>query len=173
MIASYKGKTPVIGRGVFIAPTAVIIGDVTIGDNASIWYGAVLRGDMEPIRIGARSNIQDNCVLHTDWEKPLSIGDDVTVGHKAVVHGATVEDRCLIGIGAVVLNGAHVKAGTVVAAGSVVLEGQTVGPYHLVTGIPAETKRDLGEGIMEILKEPADIYVRLAEEHLAIFPREG
>jgi carbonic anhydrase/acetyltransferase-like protein (isoleucine patch superfamily) len=173
MIIEYKGKKPAIGRDVFIAPTAVIIGDVTIGDKASIWYGAVIRGDMEPIRIGRETNIQDNCVVHTDWGKPVVIGNKVTVGHQAVVHGCTIEDNCLIGISASVLNGAVVKTGSVVAAGSVVREGQTVGPYHLMTGVPAEMKKDLGEGIVAVLDEPADIYVNLAREHIGLFPADG
>lgn len=173
MIIDYKGKSPVIGKDVFIAPTAVIIGDVTIGDRASIWYGAVIRGDMEPIRIGRETNIQDNCVVHTDWGQPVVIGDKVTVGHRAVVHGSTVENNCLIGIAASVLNGARVRSGSVVAAGSVVREGQSVGPNHLMTGVPAELKKDLGEGMPQVLDEPADIYVDLAREHLALFPGDG
>ncbi len=173
MIVEYKGKTPSIGQDVFIAPTAVIIGDVTIGDRASIWYGAVIRGDMEPIRIGRETNIQDNCVIHTDWGRPVVIGDKVTVGHKAVIHGCTIEDNCLIAISASVLNGAHVKTGSVVGAGSVVREKQIVGPNHLVTGVPAILKKDLGEGMAAILDEPADIYVKLARDHLAIFPADG
>lgn len=173
MIIEYQGKTPKIGQNVFIAPTAVIIGDVTIEDRASIWYGAIVRGDMEPIRIGKETNIQDNCVVHTDWGKPAVIGSKVTVGHNAVVHGCVIEDNCLIGISASVLNGAVVKTGSVVAAGSVVREGQTVGPNHLVTGVPAVLKKDLGEKMPDVLNEPANIYIDLACKHLALFPSDG
>ena len=115
MIIKYKNKEPRIGKDVFIAPTATVIGDVTIADNASIWYGAVVRGDLASIAIGKNTNIQDNCTLHADKDIPLNIGSNVTVGHNAVVHGCTLEDRCLIGINAVVLNRAVVKSGTIVA----------------------------------------------------------
>jgi carbonic anhydrase/acetyltransferase-like protein (isoleucine patch superfamily) len=111
LILSFQDKTPVIGKNVFIAPTAVVIGDVQIGDDSSIWYGTVLRGDMAPIRIGCQTNIQDNSVVHTDHGHPATIGDRVSVGHRAVVHGCTLEDEALIGIGAIVLNGARVGTG--------------------------------------------------------------
>jgi carbonic anhydrase/acetyltransferase-like protein (isoleucine patch superfamily) len=117
MILPYKDKSPRIAAGTFIAPTATIIGDVQIADGANIWYGTVLRGDLAPIRIGADTNIQDNCTIHTDMDKPAIIGARVTVGHNAIVHGCTVEDRCLIGMNAVVLSGAHIKTGTIIAAG--------------------------------------------------------
>jgi carbonic anhydrase/acetyltransferase-like protein (isoleucine patch superfamily) len=163
MIAEYKGKTPKIGKDVFIAPTAVIIGDVEIADGANIWYGAVLRGDMSSIRVGRNTNIQDNCTVHTDYGKSAIIGQGVTVGHNAVVHGCTVEDNCLIGISAVVLNNAVIKTGSIVAAGSVVREGQVVGPGHLVTGIPASLKKILSEEEIESLRIPAIVYTELAD----------
>ena len=143
MISEYRGKKPRIGRNVFIAPSATVLGDVEIGDNASIWFNAVLRGDMALIKVGENTNIQDNCTVHTDFDKPAKIGNNVTIGHNAVVHGCTVEDRCLIGINAVVLNGATIGKGSVVAAGSVVTEGQKVMPGHLVVGAPAKTKKVL------------------------------
>jgi carbonic anhydrase/acetyltransferase-like protein (isoleucine patch superfamily) len=168
MILEFKGHAPIIGKNVFIAPTAVIIGDVVIKDNASIWYGTVVRGDMERITIGESTNIQDNCTIHTDYDKPTVIGNHVTVGHNAVVHGCIVEDNCLIGINAVVLGGARVKTGTVVAAGSVVRHGQVVGPYHLVAGIPCELKKVLPETTIEQRKETAEHYIDLTREHQAI-----
>ncbi len=163
MIIKYQEKVPRIGQNVYIAPTAVIIGDVELKDGVSIWYGAVLRGDEAPIRVGRNTNIQDNCTVHTDLDKPVLIGDDVTIGHNAIVHGCTVENLCLIGIGAVVLNDAHIKTGTVVAAGSVVRERQTVGPNQLVAGSPAVPKRELSPDIREILQEPVRSYLRLSQ----------
>jgi carbonic anhydrase/acetyltransferase-like protein (isoleucine patch superfamily) len=168
MILEYKGRTPAIGKNVFIAPTAVIIGDVEIKDNASIWYGTVIRGDMERITIGEGSNIQDNCTIHTEYDKPAVIGNDVTVGHNAVVHGCIVEDDCLIGINAVVLGGARIRTGSVVAAGSVVKHGHVVGPYHLVAGTPCEFKKELSATTVEKRKETAEHYIALAREHMAI-----
>ncbi len=169
MIVAYKGKTPKIGKNVFIAPTAVIIGDVEIDDGANIWYGAVLRGDMSAIRVGKNTNIQDNCTVHTDFGISAIIGQGVTVGHNAVVHGCTVEDNCLIGISAVVLNNAVIKTGSIVAAGSVVREGQVVGPGHLVTGIPASLKKTLSEEEIESLRLPALVYSELADSHKSNF----
>ncbi|MEA1949644.1 MAG: gamma carbonic anhydrase family protein [Thermodesulfobacteriota bacterium] len=168
MIFNYKGHKPKIGKNVFIAPTATVIGDVEIKDNASIWYGTVLRGDMAPIIVGKSTNIQDNCTLHTDFDRPAIIGDYVTVGHNAVVHGCIIENYCLIGINAVVLSNASIKTGSVVAAGSVVKHGQVVGPYHLVAGTPASIKKKLSETEMGKRKKTAEHYIKLAVEHKAI-----
>ncbi|MDM8515300.1 gamma carbonic anhydrase family protein [Desulfobacterales bacterium HSG16] len=168
MLLAFQGKKPTIGSNVFIAHNATVIGDVTIDDGASIWYGSVLRADEAPIHVGKNSNIQDNCTIHTDEGKPASIDENVTVGHNAVVHGCTVEKNCLIGIGAVVLNDAVIKTGSVVAAGAVVKEGQIVGPCQLVAGAPAVLKKELGPEIGEFLKTPADIYTKLAAKHMAI-----
>ncbi|MBW2575357.1 MAG: gamma carbonic anhydrase family protein [Deltaproteobacteria bacterium] len=168
MILEYKGHRPKIGKNVFIAPTATIIGNVEIKDGASIWYGTVLRGDMAPITVGKSTNIQDNCTIHTDFDKPTIIGDYVTVGHNAVVHGCIIENYCLIGINAVVLSNAFIKTGSVVAAGSVVKHGQVVGPYHLVAGTPASIKKELSESEMEKRKNTAEHYIELAVEHRAI-----
>jgi len=168
MILSYRDRKPIIGKNVFIAPTAVVIGDVEIKDNASIWYGTVVRGDLAPITIGKNTNIQDNCTIHTDNDKPAVVGDNVTVGHNAVVHGCIIEDNCLIGINSVVLSGAWIKTGSVVAAGSVVKHGQVVGPFHLVAGIPCELKKELSETTLKKRKETAEHYIALAQEHMAI-----
>ena len=168
MILEYKGHKPKIGQNVFIAPTATIIGDVEIKDNASIWYGTVLRGDMARIIVGENTNIQDNCTLHTDFDRPAIIGDYVTVGHNAVVHGCVIENYCLIGINAVILSNASIKTGSVIAAGSVVKHGQVVGPYHLVAGIPASIKKELSKDDVEKRKQTAEHYIQLAVEHKAI-----
>lgn len=167
MIIEYNGILPTIGKRVFIAPTAVVIGDVTIGDDASIWYNAVLRGDMAPIRIGAGSNVQDNCTVHTDFGKPAIVGESVTVGHNAVVHGCTIEDGSLVGIGAIVLNDAHIEAQTVVAAGAVVREGARFGPRQLVAGAPASVKKDLADMPMQRFERSAGEYLKLSESYLA------
>ena len=168
MILEYKGHRPKIGKNVFIAPTATVIGDVEIKDYASIWYGTVLRGDMAPIIVGKNTNIQDNCTLHTDFDRPAIIGDYVTVGHNAVVHGCIIEDYCLVGINSVILSHAFIKTGSVVAAGSVIKHGQVVGPYHLVAGTPASIKKELSEAEMGKRKKTAEHYIELAVEHKAI-----
>lgn len=172
MILEFNGIKPKIGKNVYIAKTAAIIGDVVIKDGASIWYGTVLRGDMASISVGECTNIQDNCTVHTDVDKPAVIGDHVTIGHNAVVHGCTVENNCLIGINSVVLSNAHVKTGSVVAAGSVVKQDQIVGPYHLVAGIPATKKKSLSENSLVKRKQTAMHYVKLADEHKKITKAE-
>ena len=166
MIIEYNKIVPSIGDNVFIAPTAVIIGDVTIDDGASIWFNAVLRGDMAPIRIGANTNIQDNCTIHTDFGKPAIIADHVTVGHNAVVHGCTIDTGSLVGIGAIVLNGAHVMAQTVVAAGAVVREGARFGPRQLVAGAPATVKKDLADLPLDRFERSVEQYLILAGSYL-------
>jgi carbonic anhydrase/acetyltransferase-like protein (isoleucine patch superfamily) len=165
MLLDYKGIKPKIGKNVFIAPTAVVIGKVQIMDNASIWYGAVVRGDREPITIGKNSNVQDNCTVHTDPGYPVVIGQNVTVAHNAIVHGCTIEELSLIGIGAIVLNGALIKKASVVGSGAVVREGQEIGPYQLVAGVPAALKKELDETILEKNLESARNYMKLAAEH--------
>lgn len=167
----YKDKYPVIAKDVFIAPTAVIIGDVEIAEGANIWYGTVLRGDLAPIRIGANTNIQDNCTVHTDVNKPAVIGMNVTVGHNAVVHGCTIEDRCLIGMNAVVLSGAHVKSGCIVGAGAVIKENMVAGPFQLLAGIPAVVKKTLPEGVLKALDRPVEEYLDLARDHYSAVQR--
>jgi carbonic anhydrase/acetyltransferase-like protein (isoleucine patch superfamily) len=165
MLYALNNKKPVIGRNVFIAPTAVVIGDVTIKENVSIWYGVVLRGDMEPITIGVNTNIQDNCTVHTDYGYPAVIGDNVSVGHNAVVHGCTIEDNCLVAINAVVLSGAYIQKGSVIAAGAVVKEGQTVGPNQLVAGAPAVVKKALSPKQVEAFGQPVRNYRKLSALH--------
>ncbi len=168
MILPIDGKSPRIAGDVFIAPTAVIIGDVTIAEGASIWYGVVLRGDMEPITIGRDTNIQDNCTVHTDYGHPTLIGAGVSVGHNAVVHGCTIEEDCLVAMGALVLSGAVIRRGSVVAAGAVVREGQEVGPGQLVAGMPAALKRSVPAAELEGFLRPVANYRKLARMHLAL-----
>jgi carbonic anhydrase/acetyltransferase-like protein (isoleucine patch superfamily) len=165
MIMSFNGKHPQIGPDVFIAPTAVVIGDVSIGEGSSIWYGTVLRGDTEPIVIGRYTSIQDNSTLHSDHGFPTIVGSEVTVGHHALVHGCTIEDGCLIGNGAQVLNGAAVRTGSVVAAGSIVREGVEIGPGQLAAGLPAVVKRALTETDRARLRRAIDLYRDLARRH--------
>lgn len=166
MIIPYKGKLPQIGKNVFIAPTAAVIGDVVIGNDCSIWYGAVVRGDTDCIIIGDRTNIQDNCILHVDFGAPMTIGSDVTIGHNAVVHGCTIEDCSLVGISAVVLNRVTIHTGSIVAAGAVVSEGATVGPYELAAGVPATIKKKYSVDQIAFLRHEAQVYIDLAREHM-------
>jgi carbonic anhydrase/acetyltransferase-like protein (isoleucine patch superfamily) len=166
VILEYKGVRPRIGHNVFIAPTAVVIGNVSIGNNVSIWYGTVVRGDRDTITIGDDTNIQDNCTVHTDPGKPVHIGRGVSIGHAAVVHGCTIENDCLIGIKAALLNRALIRHGSIVASGAVVREGQEVGPFQLVAGVPAEVKKALDGKILEKIQGTAKIYTRLAGEYI-------
>ena len=138
---SYKNNQPQIHSSVFIAPTAQIIGDVHIGKKSSVWFQSVLRGDLDRISIGERTNIQDLCICHADENIPLKIGDGVTIGHRSVIHGCTIGDHCLIGMGAIIMNKAVVGQGSVIAAGSVILEKDVIPPYSLVTGSPGKVKK--------------------------------
>lgn len=165
MILAYKGINPQIGHNVFIAPTAVVIGNVRIGDNSSIWYGTVLRGDRDGITIGQNTNIQDNCTVHTDPGKPVNIGNNVSVGHNAVVHGCTLEDNSLVGINATVLNMAVIKSGSIVGSGAVVKQGQSIGPLQLAAGVPATVKKQLTEADVEGIVQTSRTYMLLSQEH--------
>ncbi|HEV7224145.1 MAG TPA: gamma carbonic anhydrase family protein [Pirellulales bacterium] len=136
-------RRELVAAGAYIAPGARIVGDVTIGEQSSVWFNAVLRGDAEAIRIGRRTNIQDNCVLHADPGFPCTLGDGVTVGHGAVVHGATVGDNVVVGMHAVVMNGAQVGENSIIAVGAVVTEGAAIPPGSLVMGMPGKIKRQL------------------------------
>lgn len=144
-IVTIEGVTPSTGAARFVAPDAVLAGDVELGEDVTVWYGVVARAELAPVRIGARTNVQDGSVLHADPGFDCTIGEDVTIGHRVVVHGCTIEDGALIGMGAVVLNGAVVGAGSLVAAGAVVREGQQIPPNSLVAGVPGRVVRDLGE----------------------------
>ncbi|MEJ2639989.1 MAG: gamma carbonic anhydrase family protein [Desulfosarcinaceae bacterium] len=165
MMLPYEGKTPRIHPSVFVAPTAVIIGAVEIAAGASVWFGAVLRGDLAPIRIGARTNIQDNCTIHVDIDTPAIIGDGVTIGHNAVVHGCTIEDHCLIGMGALVLNQAWIGSGSIIAAGAVVTQESRIGPEVLAAGTPAVVKKSLDAPAVAGIRDAAAQYCDLVEKY--------
>jgi carbonic anhydrase/acetyltransferase-like protein (isoleucine patch superfamily) len=169
MIAPFGGRTPVVPSSAFVAPTAVVVGDVVLGEEASVWYGAVLRGDVRPIAIGARTNIQDGCILHTTTGRsPLTVGREVTAGHRAILHGATIGDRCLIGMGAIVLDDAEIGEESLIAAGCLVLEGTVVPPRSFVAGVPGVLRGPIPSAILRQLRESAGHYVKLAREHAAL-----
>lgn len=152
-------RPPSIGQSVYIARTAVVVGDVTLGDHSSVWYGAVLRGDINRIEVGHHSNIQDNAVLHLADEHPCIVGNWVTIGHSATVHACTIEDECLIGIGAIVLDGALIGSQSLIAAGAVVTPGTHIPPGSMVVGTPGTVKRALSETERQGLKRWAEKYV--------------
>ena len=162
MIRDYKGKSPKIDESCFVAETAIVLGDVEIGPQCSIWYGASLRGDVNYIRIGRGTSVQDNVTCHVDrGEFPLEIGEQVTLGHNCVVHGCTIEDRCLIGMGAIVLDGAVVGEESIVAAGAVVTPGTTVPPRSLAAGVPAKVIRELTGADVQAIVNNAQAYIKL------------
>jgi carbonic anhydrase/acetyltransferase-like protein (isoleucine patch superfamily) len=165
MIVSFEGHTPAVDATAFIAPNATLIGRVSIAADASVFYGSVLRGDTDSISIGAGSNVQDNVSMHTDDGIQLVVGSGVSIGHGAVVHGCVIEDDCLIGMGATVLNRAVIGAGSLVAAGAVVLEGTVIPPGSLVAGVPAKVRRELSAEEREGVKLNATHYVGLAAAH--------
>jgi len=147
----------------YVAPNATVIGDVRIAAEASVWFGCVLRGDNESIEIGPRTNVQDMTVIHTDEGAPCVLGGDVTVGHRVVLHGATIEDGALIGIGTIVLNGATVGRGAMIGAGALVTEGQVIPPHHLALGVPARVVRQLADEEVARMRAAAAHYVGRAE----------
>ncbi len=162
----YRDRMPKLGERVFIAPSAYVTGDVTLGDDVSFWFHTVARGDVNWIRIGARTNIQDGTVLHVTHEThPLVLGEGVVVGHSAMLHGCTIEDGALIGIGARVLDGAVVESGAQVGAGAVVAPGHRVPAGHLALGLPARPVRELSEGERENIAAIAERYVALKERY--------
>jgi carbonic anhydrase/acetyltransferase-like protein (isoleucine patch superfamily) len=161
----YRGVWPTIAADAFIAPTATIIGDVTVEAGASVWFGAVIRGDVAPIRVGARSNVQDNCVLHADEGIPCEIGADCTLGHGAVVHGANIADHTLIGMRATVLNRAEVGAECILAAGTVIPEGKRIEPGQLVMGVPGKVVRAITKDERERIYDGVKHYAERAQEY--------
>jgi carbonic anhydrase/acetyltransferase-like protein (isoleucine patch superfamily) len=151
----------------FIAPGAAVMGNVTLGADSSVWYGAVLRGDMAPIVIGAETNVQDGTIVHVDEGEPCTVGRRVGVGHRAILHGCTVEDECLIGMGAILLNGVRIGTGSVVAAGAVIPEGMQVPPRSLVMGVPGRIVRTVDAGLAKRIAETWAHYVGQARAHRA------
>ena len=170
LIQPYKGITPTFGKDCFVAATAVVIGDVVCGDNVSAWYGASIRGDVCYIRIGDNSNIQDCAVCHVTKDKyPLTIGKFVTIGHGAVVHGCTIEDHCLIGMNATVLDDVEIGEGSIVAANALVPMGMKIPPRSLVAGVPAKVKKELSKTDTHFIDQFAINYL----EEKEIYLKEG
>ena len=160
MLRSHRGRVPRVHSTVFIDDSAQVIGDVEIGDESSVWMSVVVRGDVNSIRIGRRTNLQDGTIVHGMIRThSTTIGDNVTVGHGAIVHGCTIDDQCLIGMGAILLNGSHVGAGSIVAAGSLLVEGMKVPPRSLVMGSPGKVKRTLTDAEVADIQGYADRYV--------------
>ena len=167
MLRPFRGVLPRVHSTAFVDDSAQVIGDVEIGEESSIWMTVVIRGDVHRIRIGRRSNIQDGSVVHVmRGTHPTTVGDNVTVGHGALLHGCTIEDRCLIGIGAILLNGAHIGTGSIVAAGTLIVEEMKVPPRSLVMGSPGKVKRPLTDAEVESIQDLADRYVGYRLEYM-------
>jgi carbonic anhydrase/acetyltransferase-like protein (isoleucine patch superfamily) len=168
VVRTFDGKTPRLGRGVFLAETAAVIGDVEIGDDSSVWYATVLRGDVMAIRIGARTSVQDGTVVHvTGGKLGTTIGSDCTIGHSAIVHACVVEDGCLIGMGSTILDGARIGRGSLVGAGALVTPGTDIPAGSLVLGAPARVVRPINLKEREQIEAGAAHYVELARRYLA------
>jgi len=166
-IRSYKGRLPQIASSAYIDPAAVVIGDVTIGEDSSVWPCVVIRGDVHWIRIGSRTNVQDGCVLHVMKDiYPLILGDNVTIGHAVTLHGCTIESRCLIGMGTVILNNAKIGSGSIVAAGTLIPEGMDVPPGSLVMGHPGKIRRVTLPSDLESIDQYAARYVDYKNTYL-------
>lgn len=166
MVLSFQGMKPRIAPDAYLAPTAVVIGDVEIGAGSSLWFGTVVRGDVHSVRIGRGTNIQDGSVLHvTGGSCPLAIGDGVSVGHRAVVHGCTVGDRVLVGMGAVILDGAQIGDDSIVGAGAVVAEGASFPPGSVLMGVPARRMRDVEEADRRRIARARDDYLALIDRY--------
>jgi len=164
MIKNFKSKKPNLDNELYIAETAVVIGDVTLKKNTNIWFGAVLRGDEEPITIGENTNIQENCVIHVDRGNNVVIGDGCTIGHGAIIHGCSLKNNVLVGMGAIVLNGAKIGDNTIIGAGSLVTQNKEFEDGVLILGNPAKVIRKLEEEEIEGIKESALHYVELSKE---------
>jgi carbonic anhydrase/acetyltransferase-like protein (isoleucine patch superfamily) len=167
MIVAIRGHTPQIHAEAWVAPNASLIGAVTLAARVSVWYSATLRAEAEPIEVGFGTNIQDGVTVHVDSEYPVSIGAGVSVGHNAVLHGCTVEDDALIGIGAAILNGAVIGTGSLIAAGALVPQGVVVPPRSLVTGVPGRVRRELSDAEIAANRHNAEVYHRLLDLHRA------
>jgi carbonic anhydrase/acetyltransferase-like protein (isoleucine patch superfamily) len=169
MITILNDRAPKIDKRAFVAPTASVIGDVHIGPESSVWFGAVVRGDFNKIRIGKRTNVQDLSLMHTPDNLSCTVGDEVTIGHRAVVHGCTVGNRVLVGMGAILMNDVVIEDDVIVGAGALVTEGTKIPSGSLVIGFPAKVKRKLTEDEMAWLKTSADHYANNAKQYLALF----
>lgn len=160
-------RVPVVDPTAWVAGSATVVGAVTIGPRSSVWYSTVIRGDGDRITIGARSNVQDGCVLHTDPSLHLEVGDDVSIGHRAVVHGCRIEDGCLIGMGSVIMNRAVIGAGSLIGAGAVITEGTVIPPRSLVAGVPGKVRRELSDDEVAMLRANAEVYLQHTALHAA------
>jgi carbonic anhydrase/acetyltransferase-like protein (isoleucine patch superfamily) len=165
-IHSYRGAVPQIGPNVFIADGAHVIGRVTLGAEANVWFNAVLRGDVQSISVGRRTNIQDNSTVHVDYEHPTSIAEEVTIGHGVTVHGCTIERRVLVGMNAVLLTGCTIGWGSIIGANALVTEGKVIPPRSLVLGSPGRVVRTISEEELEELRQSAEHYVEEAAIYL-------
>jgi len=168
MIRTFQGIKPTVPQSCFIEDTAVVIGDVVMGEECSAWFHAVIRGDVNYIRIGNRTNVQDLCMLHVTHDThPLIIGDDVTIGHNVVLHGCTIHNRVLVGMGAIIMDGAVIGEDSVVGAGALVTEGTIVPPKSLILGSPAKVKRPVTEQELAWIRESAQNYIRYSRQYLS------
>jgi carbonic anhydrase/acetyltransferase-like protein (isoleucine patch superfamily) len=156
---------PEVAPSAWVAPGAYVVGKVSLGEESSVWYGAVLRGDTEPVTVGERTNVQDGCVLHADPGFPAIVGDDCVVGHNAIVHGCEIGNGCLIGMGATILNGAKIGEGSIVAAGALVPEGKEYPPGSLIVGVPAKRVKDVSEEQTADIARGVRTYVERAAAH--------
>ncbi|MBI2092965.1 MAG: gamma carbonic anhydrase family protein [Deltaproteobacteria bacterium] len=166
MIVTYKNKSPEIAKDVFIAENVTVVGDVAIGENSSVWFGAVIRGDSNSIKIGSRTNIQDLCVVHVDSSNKVEVGDNVTIGHRAIIHGCKIGSNCLIGMGSIIMSGAQIGDDCIVGAGALVTEGQVIPPKSLVLGMPGKPKRSLTDSELMEIKKAAEHYLKKGREYL-------
>jgi len=166
LIRTFRGKTPQIAATAYVDPQAVVIGNVVIGEDSSVWPCAVIRGDSHSIRIGARTNVQDGSICHADYpDYPLTVGDDITVGHSAILHGCTIESRCLIGMGSIIMNGAKIGTGSIIAAGTVITENVEIPPGSMVMGLPGKVRRQVTPEEREGIGRSAQHYVENQHEH--------
>jgi carbonic anhydrase/acetyltransferase-like protein (isoleucine patch superfamily) len=167
IILPYQGAWPDIANSAFVAPGAVVIGNVTIGEEASIWFNTTVRGDIAPIAIGARSNIQDGTLVHVNSDAPVEIGEDVTVGHTAIIHGTVIEDRVLVGMGAIIMSYTKIGAGAVIAAGALIPERVEVAPGTVMVGVPAKERQQLDEAQRTHLEQIPGRYVGVSRNFKA------
>lgn len=165
MLYQFQNNKPKKGEKVYVAPGAQIIGDVNLNDRSSVWYNAVIRGDIDQIIIGEESNIQENCALHVDEGIPLTVGKRVTVGHGAVLHGCKIKNDCIIGMGATILNGAEIGEGSIIGAGALIPENKKIPSGSMVLGMPGKVVKELDENALQKIKESARHYHQLALEH--------
>ncbi len=167
MIRTFHGIKPTVPKSCFIESTAVVIGDVVMGEDCSVWFNAVIRGDVHYIRMGTRTNVQDLCMLHVTHDThPLVIGNNVTVGHNVVLHGCTINDRVLVGMGAIIMDGALIGEDSVVGAGALVVEGTVAPPKSLILGSPARVRRTVTDKELVWIRESAENYVMYARQYL-------